>query len=102
VAAALRELGQDPFGTKVYATPDQTRARLERSGFEDVECWLHEEPVAFDSRRDLETYLATIVLGDHVAGRPPDRAGPFVRRVVDRMPGLEIDYVRLNIRASRR
>jgi trans-aconitate 2-methyltransferase len=102
VASALREAGADPFGAKVYATPEATRARLERSGFQAVECWLHEEPVAFDSRRDLETYLSTIVLGDHVAGMPPERASAFVRRVTDRMPGLEIDYVRLNIRASRR
>jgi trans-aconitate 2-methyltransferase len=102
VASALRELGEDPFRTKVYASPEQTRARLERSGFGDVACWLHEEPVAFDSRHELETYLATIVLGDHVARLTPDRARSFVRRVVDRMPGLEIDYVRLDIRASRR
>jgi trans-aconitate 2-methyltransferase len=102
VAAALRELGEDPFGTKVYATPDQTRARLERSGFEDVECWLHEELVTFDDRHDLETYLATIVLGDHVAGMSADAARAFVREVAKRMPGLEIDYVRLNIRANRR
>jgi trans-aconitate 2-methyltransferase len=102
VAAALRDLGVDPHGTKVYATPEETRERLERSGFTGVRCWLHQEPVTFDAREDLETYLATIVLGDQVSGLPPDRARTFVRSVTDRLPGHEIDYVRLNIRASRR
>ncbi len=101
VAAAAWELGVDAFGTKVYATPEETTERLERAGFTDVECWLHAEPTAFETADDLETYLATIVLGDHLAAIGADDGRAFVHEVVARIPGLEIDYVRLNIRARR-
>jgi trans-aconitate 2-methyltransferase len=102
VAAALRELGADPLGAKVYATPEQTRARLERAGFTDVECWLHAEPTRFEALDALEMYLATIILGDEVARLPAEEAARLVRGVAERLSGLEIDYVRLDIRARRR
>lgn len=101
IEQALRELGRDPFGSKRYAAPAETAARLERAGFVDVECWLHPEPTPFEALDDLETYLATIILGDHVEGMAPDEARVFVHEVAARMPRLEIDYVRLNIRARR-
>lgn len=101
IAQALVEVGAEPFGSKTYATPEETAARLERAGFVDVECWLHPEPTPFEDLDALETYLQTIILGDHVEGMPPEEAHAFVHRVAERMPRLEIDYVRLNIRARR-
>lgn len=101
IANALRELGVDPFASKTYATPEATAARLESAGFTDIECWLNPEPTPFGTLQELETYLTTIVLGDHVAEMPPEEAPAFVHDVAVRMPRLEIDYVRLNIRASR-
>ena len=55
----------------------------------------------FETPSDLETYLRTIVLRDHVQDMAPDRARAFAHDVVERMPAPEIDYVRLNIRARR-
>ncbi len=101
IANALGELGADRFDSKVYATPEETSDRLHDAGFTAIECWLHPEPVPFETQDDLETYLRTIVLGDHVDGMTPERAREFVHAVVERMPALEIDYVRLNIRARR-
>jgi len=101
IARALVEIGAEPFGSKTYATPEETAARLERAGFVDIECWLHPEPTPFDDLDALETYLRTIVLGDHIEGLAPEEARAFVHRVAARMPRLEIDYVRLNIRARR-
>jgi trans-aconitate 2-methyltransferase len=101
VSEALRQLGADPFLNKVYATPEATSARLAAAGFIDIECWLHPEPTPFDSAEALETYLRTIILGDHVVTMSPDDASSFVHEVVARMPALEIDYVRLNIQARR-
>lgn len=101
IANALQELGADPFASKTYATPEETADRLADAGFTDMECWLHPEPVPFETREDLETYMRTIVLGEHVDGMTPDRARAFVHDVVERMPALEIDYLRLNIRARR-
>jgi len=101
VAQALCELGVNPFASKTFPTPEETEERLRRNGFEDVSCWLHEEPTTFDSREELETYLATVVLGDQVQDRTPEDARAFVAAVAERLPRLELDYVRLNIRARR-
>jgi trans-aconitate 2-methyltransferase len=101
VAAALRAMGRDPFGTKRYATPEETADRLRRAGFVDIECWLHPEPTPFGSLPELAAYLRTVALGDHVAGMSPPEVDGFALQVVERMPALELDYVRLNIRAVR-
>ncbi len=101
VVAALAELGGASFDRKTYATPEETDARLERAGFVGVECWLHAEPTPFEDLESLETYLRTIILGDHVQSMTPEAAKAFVHDVAARMPRLEIDYVRLNIRARR-
>ena len=101
VTAALRELDVDPFTSKTFPSPEETEERLRRTGFEDVSCWLHEEPTRFDARDELETYLATVVLGDQVHERSPADARAFVAAVAERLPRLELDYVRLNIRARR-
>jgi trans-aconitate 2-methyltransferase len=101
VSAALAELGAGSFDRKTYASPEETSVRLERAGFEDVECWLHTEPTPFEDLESLETYLGTIILGDHVQAMTAEEARAFVHDVAARMPRHEIDYVRLNIRARR-
>ena len=100
IESALRELGEDFVGHKHFATPMETTARLERSGFTDVEVWLHDEPTDVEAD-DLEPYLAAICLGDHVEAMDDDERRRFVHEVAVRMPGPRIDYVRLNIRARR-
>jgi trans-aconitate 2-methyltransferase len=70
------------------------------AGFIDVEAWLHAEPSPIPPG-DLELYLGTICLGDHVEGMGDDARASFVREVARRMPAPVIDYVRLNIRARR-
>jgi trans-aconitate 2-methyltransferase len=100
IHAALREMGEGFEGRKHFATADETRMRLERAGFTDVETWLHEEPTELDPQ-DVEPYLATICLGDHVEALADDERERFVAEVARRLPGPRIDYVRLNIRARR-
>lgn len=83
-------------GPWTFATPAETTARLAAAGFVDIEAWLHEEPTSVE---DVEAFLATVILRAHLARMPEeDRAG-FVAEVAGRMPGPEIDYVRLNITA---
>jgi trans-aconitate 2-methyltransferase len=100
IEAALRELGEDLEGRKHFATPEDTRTRLERAGFTGIETWLHDEPTDLEPE-DLEPYLATICLGDHVETMTDDERERFVHEVAIRLPGPRIDYVRLNIRARR-
>jgi trans-aconitate 2-methyltransferase len=73
---------------------------LEGAGFTEIETWLHDEPTDLEPE-DLEPYLATICLGDHVEAMDDDARKLFVREVAARMPGPRIDYVRLNLRARR-
>jgi trans-aconitate 2-methyltransferase len=100
VEAALHDMGESFEGRKHYAEPEDTRARLEAAGFADVETWLQEEPTPLEAA-DLEPYLATIILGDHVQGMGEDERQRFVHEVAIRLPSGTIDYVRLNITARR-
>ena len=101
VAAALLDLGIDPFAAKVFATPEETRERLERAGFTELGCWLHEEPTPLQPGEPLETYLATVVLGALLDEMPERERAPFMHEVAARLPEPALDYVRLNIRARR-
>jgi trans-aconitate 2-methyltransferase len=100
VASALAQSGHDIEWDKVFATPKDTRERLHRAGFTDVECWLHEEPTIVPPE-DLVLYLRTICLGGVLDDLPEDEHERIVREVADRLPTSTIEYVRLNIRARR-
>ena len=69
-----RDLGYDLQEDKVFAGPEETRSRLERAGFDRIECWLHDEPTPIP-QGDLEPYLRTICLGSVVGRIPEERAG---------------------------
>jgi trans-aconitate 2-methyltransferase len=99
---AVRSTGTDRVGLWLYATPEETRARLERAGFEDVEVWTHPEPTRLAAGEELETYLETVCLRTHVAGMTPGERARFLGAVAAAMPEPVIDYVRLNISARRR
>jgi trans-aconitate 2-methyltransferase len=82
-----------------FATPAQTRARLERAGFSDVWTWLQEWPVAPEDPRE---YFATVVLGSHLERLPEADRAPFVDAVVAEMgEPVVANYVRLNLLARR-
>lgn len=79
-----------------FATPDETRRRLDGAGFRDVEVWLHDEPTSIPPETVAE-YLRTIILGSTLERMPePDRT-PFVEAVAARIPDGHLDYIRLNI-----
>ena len=101
VVRVLDDLGADTFTGKVFATPEETDARLRRAGFDEIECWLQQEPTTFENIDALETFLRTVVLGDHVHEMGDEEAAALTHDVASRLPGLELDYVRLNIGASR-
>lgn len=80
-----------------FAGPVETAARLEATGFSGVEAWLEPYPVAPD---DPEDYLRTVCLGYHLEQLPEDLRDNYVRAVLERS-GDELDYVRLNLMATR-
>lgn len=100
--AILRDLGIVAGAGLNFAKPLETAARLERAGFRDPEVWLTDEPTRLEPGEPLETYLETICLRDHVARLEARDRGPFVHEVARRMAEPVLDYVRLNIVATRR
>jgi trans-aconitate 2-methyltransferase len=98
-AAAALMAGDGWQGPWNFATPEETKARLEAAGFVDVETWLHEEPTPIEPGEPMETFLTTVILRDHLPRVPEAERSTFVRRVAERLPSSTIDYVRLNIRA---
>jgi trans-aconitate 2-methyltransferase len=112
VAAAERVMGEERFrgffasweDNWNFADPETTRVRLETAGFEEIETWLHEEPTEFGSVDELARFLKTVVLRQHLAFLPEEARDPFALAVAGRLAEeglLIVDYVRLNILATR-
>ncbi|MEA2309813.1 MAG: trans-aconitate 2-methyltransferase [Thermoleophilaceae bacterium] len=82
-----------------FAGPEETRERLERAGFVDVDTSLQDWPVVPDEPRD---YVRTVVLGYHLLRLPEELRDRYVDAVVERAgPRPTLGYVRLNIAARR-
>jgi trans-aconitate 2-methyltransferase len=101
VQRAIAATGETWPGPWTFAGPEETRRRLEAAGFTGVEAWLHEEPTRLVPGEPLREFLRTVVLGAHLERLPEDRRSPFVEAVAAAMPDGLIDYVRLNIVATR-
>ena len=98
---AVRAVGGERAGTFNYATPEDTRRRLEEAGFTDIAVWTHDEPTPIAPGEPLETYLATVCLRVHVAAMAEQERRRFLERVAAAMEEPVIDYVRLDISARR-
>ncbi len=99
VMAALDDLGER-YRPWHFATAEDTKRRLEAAGFVDVETWLQPEPTPIPAE-DFETFLGTIVLGHNLERLPANERAAYVHAVAVRLPGPELDYVRLNLVARR-
>jgi hypothetical protein len=99
VRAALDELGvhEDPW---TFPTVEETLARLQRAGFVDAQARLVPRPMELDPG-DLRDYLRTVVLGPFLDARPADEAERLVDAVAERIPDATLDYVRLELSATR-
>jgi trans-aconitate 2-methyltransferase len=101
VKAVLATIGDGWTGDAHYETAEATADRLRAAGFVDIRTWLHPEPTRFEPGEQLETFLRTVILGQHVDRLPPAEREGFVHAVAMRLPEPVIDYVRLNIVARR-
>ena len=95
-------LGDPLPGRWTYPEPGPERRSLLDAGFVDVQVWLQPEPTAFEPGEPFETFLATVVLREHVALLPEGERRDFVRSVAALLPGPSLDYVRLNVVARLR
>ena len=97
----LEQLGLDSTGRREYASPAETAARLSAAGFDDVRCWLSEEPTPFADTAQLRDFLENVCLREPLAALGPHQREDFLDTVVAAMPARTLDYVRLNISARR-
>lgn len=101
VSAAVEDVLGERYDVWNFAGPEETEARLRRAGFTDIEVGLTPDPARLEPGEQLCSYLATVVLGGHLARLPKDRHEWFVREVAARLPEPVVDYVRLTISATR-
>ncbi len=101
IMAVLATIGDGWLGDVNFATPEQTTNRLTAAGFVEVETWLQPEPTRFEAGEPFETFLRTVVLGNHLARQPAGERDAFVSEVVSGLAEPVIDYVRLNMVAIR-
>jgi trans-aconitate 2-methyltransferase len=87
----------DGWSPWVFAGPQETHARLEAAGFVSLRCWLEERPTRPD---DLAGFVRSSILPAHMARLPEERREPFAAAVLERVRE-PLDYVRLNVSASR-
>jgi trans-aconitate 2-methyltransferase len=99
--SVMQQLGQASTAPWNFATPEETRATLERCGFTGINVWLSDEPTKFATRGDMEAFVRTSCLGPWLARLPEAEQGAFSQHVAERLPSLVLDYVRLNIVARR-
>ncbi len=80
-----------------FAGPEETEARLERAGFDEIHCELAPKPVQPERPRE---YVAASGLGPHLSHLPDDLRDRFIDSVMSRLDEpVTLDYVRLNIDA---
>jgi trans-aconitate 2-methyltransferase len=101
IRAVLATIGDGWQGEAHYETPEATAERLAAAGFTAIETWLQPEPTRFEAGEPLETFLRTVILGGHVARLPEADRDAFVHEVASRLAEPVVDYVRLNIVATR-
>lgn len=100
-AAVDAVLGAQPSPWN-FAGVDETRRRLEVAGFTELDVRLTPDPARFRDRAELVEYLHTVVLGGQLDRLPAAEHRDFVDAVADRLPEPVVDYVRLEITATRR
>lgn len=88
-----------------FQRADATAERLRRLGFVDIACSLEDAKTPFADEATFRAFIRTVVLRAHVARLPDEEArDAYLDAVVLRAKkahGLVLDYVRLNIAATR-
>jgi trans-aconitate 2-methyltransferase len=101
VSAAVADVTGEPTATWNFAGTDDTRERLVRAGFTDVEVALVPDPARLEPGEQFLSYLATVVLGAQLDRLPATEHEAFVEAVAARLSEPVVDYVRLEFSARR-
>lgn len=92
----------DPWN---YASEADTRARLARAGFSDIEVSLVPAPTAFADAAAFSDFISCVCVRHHVDRLAPEPRAAFVSELAalaaDDDPPFTLDYRRLNISARK-
>ena len=101
VSAAVEKVSGLPAepGIWNFSEPKAVRGHLAAAGFTNIQVDLHSHPITFPERSHLERFLASVVLGSHLERVTASERAQFVEDVAANLPGGEIDYVRLTVKA---
>jgi trans-aconitate 2-methyltransferase len=101
VSAAIADVLGEPTTVGNFAGTEETRERLGRAGFTDVDVALVPDPARLEPGEQFHRYLATVVLGAHLDRMPSADHEAFVEAVASRLSEPVVDYVRLEFSARR-
>lgn len=99
-AAIAGVLGSQPAVWE-FAGVAETERRLLDAGFTDLDVRLRPDPARLEPGDQLHEYLTTVVLGSHLDRIPASEHETFVQAVASRLTEPVVDYVRLEISATR-
>jgi trans-aconitate methyltransferase len=89
----------------VFPGAQETAHRLTLAGFEQVRAWLTPAPTPFPGADAFRAFTSTVVLRHVLARLPKELVEPYLDRLVavaEASPlGLSLDYVRLELRATK-
>jgi trans-aconitate 2-methyltransferase len=99
---ALAEVcGHDGSRSRNFASVDDTVGRLRAAGFGSIDVKLVPDPLRLNPGTQFESFLATLMLVPEQHDLPADERVRLVKAVATRMVDPVIDFVRLNINATR-
>jgi len=82
-----------------YPSVEATAERLERAGFETVDCWLEARPTTPPEPR---AFLESVCVAPHLERLPEALRDDFLDELLDQVgEPVELDYVRLNVVARK-
>jgi trans-aconitate 2-methyltransferase len=89
-----------------FAGVEETTKHLEAADFVEIEVWLEDARTPFPDGAAYSEFVSVVLLGAFLPRLPEPLRAPFVADLAGRAaldePALTLDYVRLNIRATRR
>jgi trans-aconitate methyltransferase len=92
----------DPW---IFAGVADTRARLERAGYLDIDVSIEDAPTTLPGPEAFADFISCVCVRHHVDRLPAGARTPFVAALTDQAaaddPAYTLDYRRLNIRARK-
>jgi trans-aconitate 2-methyltransferase len=99
--AVARAGGPQDESTWQFSSVDETVVRLEAAGFQNIVVRVVPDSAVLERGPQLEAFIATVLLGATLRDLPAEEGRELVRRTAEELPEPVIDYVRMQVSATR-